>query len=242
MGLKMKRKEFDDASDEVFADFCLSSPAFKIRRLDADLPPIIEEDVAGIPWRHEQPIPESAISNGAMNQLNPLDMEELPFVPDNNEKAVVLFKPMNNPLFYSHNNLFLDPNLISSFKNQALLHTHRNATRPSEEADDEADANGDKEGLNTCKAIIPWVPSHQPLHQRPILSPQAEVLDSMESEDMESASIMEIEDAGSASNINQSRLGEGVQQYHQWQQQQHHCMIPKPPHNTCTTTPIVWYR
>ncbi|XP_022754029.1 uncharacterized protein LOC111302370 [Durio zibethinus] len=45
MGLsgKLKRKDIDQVNDD-FSDFSLSSPATKIRRLDADLPPIIEEE------------------------------------------------------------------------------------------------------------------------------------------------------------------------------------------------------
>lgn len=40
---KMKRKDLDQVSDD-FSDFSLSSPARKIRRLDAELPPIMEDD------------------------------------------------------------------------------------------------------------------------------------------------------------------------------------------------------
>ena len=45
MGLngKLKRKDIDLVNDD-FSDFSLSSPATKIRRLDAELPPIIEEE------------------------------------------------------------------------------------------------------------------------------------------------------------------------------------------------------
>lgn len=237
MGLKLKRKEFDDVDDEIFADFCLSSPASKIRRLDADLPPIIEKDAAGIPLKHEQCIPESVVSNELVNQVNPADTEELPFVPENNEKAIVLFKPINKPIFYSPDNLSIDPSLISSFKNHAILHAHHGLV------EDEADRNGDNGELNGCKAIIPWAPT-QPLYQRPILASQTEVSGTMESEDMDAA-MMEIEDASISSvgpleaseYIKQSAISEGQQP--QWQHQQH-CIIPQPPQNV--TTPIVWYR
>ncbi|KAE8657966.1 hypothetical protein F3Y22_tig00116976pilonHSYRG00207 [Hibiscus syriacus] len=55
MGLigKFKRKNIDQVNDD-FSDFSLSSPATKIRRLDADLPPIIEED--SFPENHERAI------------------------------------------------------------------------------------------------------------------------------------------------------------------------------------------
>ncbi|OMO77035.1 hypothetical protein CCACVL1_15225 [Corchorus capsularis] len=47
MGLKgkLKRKDMEQFNDD-FSDFSLSSPAPKIRRLDAELPPIIEEEEA----------------------------------------------------------------------------------------------------------------------------------------------------------------------------------------------------
>lgn len=237
LGLRLKRKEFDDVDDEIFADFCLSSPASKIRRLDADLPPIIEEDAAGIPLKHEQPIPESVVLNEVVNQVNPADIEELPFVPENNEKAIVLFKPINKPIFYSPNNLSIDPSLILSFKNHTVLRAHHSL------AEDDAERNGDDSELNGCKAIIPWAPA-EPLYQRPILASQTEVSGTMESEDMDAA-MMEIEDASISSvgqqeaneHIKRSAVSEGQQP--QWQQQQH-CMIPHPPQNI--TTPVVWYR
>ncbi|KAJ4850502.1 hypothetical protein Tsubulata_044290 [Turnera subulata] len=40
---RMKRKEAEDVSDD-FSDFSLTSPARKIRRLEAGLPPIVEEE------------------------------------------------------------------------------------------------------------------------------------------------------------------------------------------------------
>ncbi|KAK1289388.1 hypothetical protein QJS10_CPB18g00049 [Acorus calamus] len=40
---KMKRRDLDEVNDE-FSEFSLSSPARKIRRLDLELPPIMEEE------------------------------------------------------------------------------------------------------------------------------------------------------------------------------------------------------
>lgn len=44
--MKKKRKEVEelDQVNDDFSDFSLSSPARKIRRLDAHLPPIMEEE------------------------------------------------------------------------------------------------------------------------------------------------------------------------------------------------------
>lgn len=241
IGIKLKRKDLEEVNDD-FSDFSLSSPARKIRRLDAELPPIIEEDEADLQLGHDQVMPESTISDGVEHQAKPLVIEELPYVPENDEKAIVLFKPMNNTLVHSQGNYSVDPNLISSFKNQAFWETYLKSGRSKEE--DEAIENENASEENKCKAVIPWV-SSQTLNTVPeIHGSQTEVSESMDAEEMETA-MMEIEnlDAGNVGleqiteNGSLSRLNEGLQ--HQWQQQ-HHCMIPQPLQNT--TTPIMWYR
>lgn len=218
IGMKLKRKDLEEVNDD-FSDFSLSSPARKIRRLGSELPPIMEEE-------REFPLEyEHSVSEG--------DVEE---------KAIVPFKPMNGLLIHSPSSYSVDPNLISSFKNQAFLGAHLYPTRPSE--DDDLRRNGDDHEVNTCRAVIPWVPSseHQLNDQRPaVVSSQPEVSESMDSEEMEGEA-MEIEDGAPnfaqrvSEYISHPIISEGLQQ--QWQQQ--HCMIPQPPQNI--TTPIVWYR
>lgn len=237
-GLKLKRKDLDEVNDD-FSDFSLSSPARKIRRLDAELPPIIEEEEAEISLGYRHSVSHGAILNGAGEEFKALDIEELPFVSEDEEKAIVPFNPMNG-LLHSATKYSVDPNLISCFKNQAILGSHLNTVRPSEE--DEPGRNGDNREVNTCRAVIPWIPS-QHLDQRPpVLSSQTQASESMDAEEMEEAT-MEIEsdsipDAGQhvSGYINHPSIGGCFQ--HQWQQQ--HCMIPQPPQNV--TTPLVWYR
>ncbi|KAL0885159.1 hypothetical protein Bca101_009141 [Brassica carinata] len=88
---KMKRKEIDRVNDD-FSDFSLSSPATKIRRLDLDLPPIMEEEVV-------------------MEE----EHDDLQSSPQNEERAIVLFKP---PPLHHQPNLFVDRSLISGLKNR----------------------------------------------------------------------------------------------------------------------------
>uniref|UniRef100_A0A7C9CDU6 Uncharacterized protein n=1 Tax=Opuntia streptacantha TaxID=393608 RepID=A0A7C9CDU6_OPUST len=114
MAMKLKRKDLHEVNDD-FSDFSLSSPARKIRRLDAELPPIIEEEEAEIPLGYGHSVSQGAISNGAGEELKALDIEELPFVSENEDKALVPFNPMNG-LLHSATNYSVDPNLISCFK------------------------------------------------------------------------------------------------------------------------------
>ncbi|KAL0344937.1 UNVERIFIED_CONTAM: hypothetical protein Sradi_4325000 [Sesamum radiatum] len=125
--LKLKRKELEDVNDD-FSDFSLSSPARKIRRLDAELPPIIEEEECEIPIEHSLPQEQGFGSNSAGG----LKIEELPPEPSNEERAIVLFKPTNaSPLLQSPSNftVSVNPHLISGFKNQLLWSSQSNSWR-----------------------------------------------------------------------------------------------------------------
>ncbi|KAF8118978.1 hypothetical protein N665_0001s0036 [Sinapis alba] len=93
--MKMKRKEIDRVNDD-FSDFSLSSPATKIRRLDLDLPPIMEEEVVDMPLVMEEEIQSSS---------------------ENEERAIVLFKPLPQ---HHQPHLFVDRSLISGLKNRFL--------------------------------------------------------------------------------------------------------------------------
>ncbi|CAO2822957.1 unnamed protein product [Amaranthus hypochondriacus] len=217
--IKLKRKDLEEFNYD-FSDFSLCAPARKIRRLDVDLPPLMEEE-ADVQMGFEQGLPERTVINGLGNQSKPVIIEELPSVPENEEKAIVLFQPTNNnPLVCSQGKFCVDANLISCFKNQVFRGSNLNPSRLK----DEDDYNVEE---NACKAVIPWVPEMQ-----------TEVSDSMEADEME-ATTMEIEDAN-ATNVGYNNLyrhNDGRQ--HQTHQQLH-CMFPQPPQNI--TTPIVWYR
>ncbi|KAK9715509.1 hypothetical protein RND81_06G169700 [Saponaria officinalis] len=253
--MKVKRKELDEFNDD-FSEFSLASPARKIRRLDVDLPPIVEEEGVDITMKHEQVIPENVILDGVSEQsehMNMPDIEELPpLVAENDEKAIVLFKPMNTPICYSGTNFSIDPNLIASFKNQALWGMNINAAEPRDK--DEDSTNEDHGKPSACRAVIPWVPSQQ-LNLKPKTpGNQTEVSDAMDAEEPE-VTTMEIEDPGQQTSYNYDRyrLTDGLSS--EWQQQPH-CTFPQPLENITTpvvgctfspplenvTTPVVWYR
>lgn len=87
------------------------------------MPPIIEEDEIDYQFGYKQTVPQNTLSNGVGSQVKPLVVEELPSAPENEEKAIVLFNPVNKPLVYSEGKFSVDPNLISCFRSKLLLVT-----------------------------------------------------------------------------------------------------------------------
>ncbi|XWS73293.1 hypothetical protein CRYUN_Cryun02cG0115800 [Craigia yunnanensis] len=134
MGLsgKLKRKDIDQVNDDL-SDFSLSSPATKIRRLDADLPPIMEEEEC-FPENHER----------AIVLFNPLLHHNNNFI---------------TPLLRSPSTLFVSLNsgLISGFKNQFL----RESDMKSADYDGPKSHQSNK-ATEGCLAVVPWVPSQIP--------------------------------------------------------------------------------
>uniref|UniRef100_A0A1J3DKK6 Uncharacterized protein n=1 Tax=Noccaea caerulescens TaxID=107243 RepID=A0A1J3DKK6_NOCCA len=192
--MKMKRKEIDRVNDE-FSDFSLSSPARKIRRLDLDLPPIMEEDVDLPPIMEE---------------------EEIESAPVNEERAIVLYKPIQH--YQPH--LFVDGNLISGFKNRFL---HDAAV-----ADDHFDED-DK--TNKQQAVVPWNQSQflgsTGTFEEP---PEPEIVELDGEDAMMEEAAMDVEEESSGCRVSLP----------QWQQQQQlHCMMPQFPQTN--STPISWF-
>ncbi|MCD9642972.1 hypothetical protein HAX54_030070 [Datura stramonium] len=235
--LKMKRKDLEDVYDE-FSDFSLSSPARKIRRLDAELPPIVEEvEEPEIPIAFEQAATYPSIGTNAVNRG--LVIEELPSVPENEERAIVLFKPMNTPPVHSPSNFSVkvDPQFINGFKSQVFWENRANALKP---ADNEATEQEDSSSAKECLAVVPWVPSQLPSAEEAEVLGQPDISDMMDAEDIEGVA-MDVEDSSvnaesrTAVEVGEVGVNEGL---HHWQQQ--HCMTTQLPQNT--STPIVWYR
>ncbi|XP_051148563.1 uncharacterized protein LOC127263527 [Andrographis paniculata] len=235
---RLKRKDLEDVSDD-FSDFSLSSPARKIRRLDAEqLPPIIEEEECEIPIEIEEPLPDeqSYVSNYSCG----IRIEELPNEPSNEERAIVLFKPMSaNPLVQSPSNFSVSPNLILGFKNQMMLSSKSDGWKPTGGDEEENDSSGADNG---CRAVVPWVaPQHRPTPGAEELLPQqVDSSEMMDTQEVAGETAMDVEDSPGLDqgNVN-GGTGAGLeQQFHQWQKQ--HCLIPSPPQNS--TTPITWYR
>ncbi|XVF19053.1 hypothetical protein REPUB_Repub11eG0077100 [Reevesia pubescens] len=213
MGLsgKLKRKDIDQFNDD-FSDFSLSSPATKIRRLDADLPPIIEEE------------------------------ESFPTPPENQERAIVLFTPLlhhhysnsNTPLMCAPStfSISLNSDLISGFNNQFLRATEMNSADV-----DEAKTEESKKAREGCLVVIPWVPSHfASIESR---DGELEFAESMEADEMD-VEENNSNNVGMEQEHGYEYEYEGglkpSEAFHN--RPQLHCMIPQPPQNPFT--PITW--
>lgn len=207
MSTKAKRKDFEEVYDE-FSEFSLYSPARKIRRLDAELPPIMEEEDQAVPLLMPE---ELAVS----------EMVDAEPPPLNEERALVLYKPMNSPLILSHSptnlSFRVNPDLVDGLKNQAFWAGNHSLD--------------DKAGVaNSSLAVVPWVPAQAPLAIN-LGSRGMNVEEPMEAEEVGGAS-MEVEESKQQAGGQAGGVADGFQQ---WQQ---HCMIPQPPQNA--TTPIMW--
>ncbi|CAA2983786.1 Hypothetical predicted protein [Olea europaea subsp. europaea] len=235
--LNMKRKELEDVNNE-FSDFSLSSPARKTRRLDADLLPVIKEEESEIPMSFEQSVPEQSFVGNAEG----LTIEELPTVPENQERSIVLFNPTNMPLLQSPSNfsISVNPDLISGLKNQVLWSSQSKNWRS--ENDEAVTEDKNSSASNNSLAVVPWVPSQHLSAPGVEVPPQADVIGKTGDEEVGDAT-MDIEVDNDMipfeqRNVNESNgmsLSDGL---HHWQQQP--WMIPQPPQNT--VTPVVWYR
>ncbi|KAL8265096.1 hypothetical protein R6Q59_023226 [Mikania micrantha] len=196
---KLKRKDLEQVNDD-FCDFSLSSPARKIRRLDAELPPIIEEEEMVNPVIVGQPEAAEAIDDMIVNE----------------ERAIVLYDPMNNiPLLQlkSPISVSVNSNFLSGFKNRVLW---SNQSHVLESLNGMKEKQDEQNTINGSLAVVPWVPMHsQHQSMAEVEIPHTEgVSDMMEIEEEDDAHLNEF---GSVK---------------QWQQ---HCMIP---HNL--STPIAW--
>ncbi|XP_051114338.1 uncharacterized protein LOC127239976 isoform X2 [Andrographis paniculata] len=240
---RLKRKGLEDVTDD-FSDFPLTSPARKIRRLDAGLPPIIEEEESDIPIEIENWHPNEQSYD--INSTGGIKIEELPDEPVNEERAIVLFNPNNtNPLLQTPSNfsVSIDPSLVSGLKNQVLWSNQPNHWTPSREPTPD-DGDDSTASSNGSLAVVPWVPSTLVSAQTSSNSTPAEPYTSemMDTQEMDEAAAMEVEDNYPANQTGQSSMENPVEhQFHQWQQQ--HCVLPQPPPSTAAAaTPIVWYR
>ncbi|XP_010533049.1 PREDICTED: uncharacterized protein LOC104808906 [Tarenaya hassleriana] len=220
--MKMKRRDIDRVNDD-FSDFSLSSPARKMRRLDVDFPPIMKKDEA------------------EMATAKPM-AEESKLEPVNEERAIVVFKPLQAQQSYCRN-LYVDTGLISGFKNKlSRAGYHGDAGL----ADDDYDEN---QTSNKCRAVVPWSPSQFPAAQSevPFQEPYIlEIIQLDEDEDtmMEEATMEIEEDSNCSMSLPQEtefihgfRTIKGIEGLHHWQQQPH-CLIPQPPQSN--STPISW--
>ncbi|KAJ0965568.1 hypothetical protein J5N97_026706 [Dioscorea zingiberensis] len=224
---RMKRKELEDVSDG-FSEFSLSAPSRKIRRLDVDLVPIMGEEhvVPSVP--QQQFLIEQM--GGIAPQFDAL-VEDAPQVPVNEERAIVLYKPIDSPLYLSPSSsnvsFTVSSDMYPGLKNQVFWPRNSNP--------------GVSSGLMDCKqvvandslAMVPWVPT--PASATPLLqsvgSSNSLSIEPMEAEEVEGAS-MEVEEETEQT----SSSGTGAEVFQQWHQQ--HCMTPEIP--TTRTTQVMW--
>ncbi|KAK4756153.1 hypothetical protein SAY87_006280 [Trapa incisa] len=231
---KTKRKDLDQVNDD-FSDFSLSSPARKIRRLDAELPPIVEDDDIEYPMSTEQPGPEVRPAGTS------LMIEELPppSSPINEERALVLFKPVRSPVLQQQSpsilSVSVDADWISEFKNRNLWGSLSGSERSLEDDAGPADSN-----RNRCMAVVPWVANQLSSSTEPL----AETAEEMETEETEGA-MMEIEQStadGTSQQPPNHQYGDmkdsNSSSLPQWQ----HCLSLTPQFPPATSSPIVWYR
>ncbi|KAG6502078.1 uncharacterized protein LOC121998490 [Zingiber officinale] len=201
----MKRKELEEGCDE-FMDFSLSSPARKIRRLDAsELPPTMGLVETASAMTFDDPV--SCVSDIVMPSWESVHEDNSPPYPSyNEERAIVLYKPVESPLFMSPGSTDLSLRVASHFipclKNHVL--NTGNQRLHAEEEETEADSSS--------LAIVPWAPSQAAM----AFSEFAH--EPMEAEDAEVTS-MQVEDTRQATGYSEG--GEGFQQVPQ------HCMTPQ---------------
>lgn len=201
---KLLKRKFDGTVVQIgddFSDFSLSSPATKIRRLDPELPPIVEEEGESLP------------------------------VP-NDERALVLFKPMNlhSPSDFS---LTLSSDLISHIKNNQLSWSKQCDYSDNQDQNDED---------NRRLAIVPWVPP-QPSTSCSEDENNSNTIELMEADEMgeeqeDEGAMMDVEqEDNNSSNYNYPAM---LNLHHQAEGFQQHCFLPQIPQNT--STPITWTR
>ncbi|THU43766.1 hypothetical protein C4D60_Mb02t00220 [Musa balbisiana] len=208
---KVKRKDFEEAYDE-FAEFSLSSPAPKIRRLDSELMPIVEEVEPALTPASNQHQSQGIIS-ADVSSMN----EAMPAIPSNNEeRAIVLYKPVEAPLILSSGRTNVSLQISSDLIHGLGNHIFKPGNQSFDEKDEKTDVD------SRCLAVVPWVPSEaamtvhrsggyksqSKLPQEPMASAEAE------------AESMEVEETREQA-ITYGESGEGFQQW--WQ----HCMTPQ---------------
>ncbi|KAI7737015.1 hypothetical protein M8C21_016197 [Ambrosia artemisiifolia] len=226
----MKRKDAGEVNDDFF-DFTLSSPALKIRRLDAELAPIIDEQDTSNPVEFGQPKPVHDHFVEQPMESSPIGTDELKSsLPVNEERAIVLFNSNNNlPSFQSTIpfSISTGSDFLSRFKNPVIWSnrsgTHKLVADETQEHDD--DESG---ASNGCLAVVPWVASHSQHPQTAgFAASDARLSDMMDSDDMDVEDNCNTQQIAEQNNNNYVAAS-ATQDWNQWQQ---HCMIQQPPNN-----------
>ena len=222
--MKVKRKELEEVNDD-FSEFSLNSPAQKIRRLDVDLPPIMEEEEPSFSMQFEQ-------MNSSVPHMTSAMAEVVPSFMANEERALVLYKPRESPLSILASSpsvsVHVSSGLINGLKHQVFWSGSNNAVTIEELPMD------DKSPVSVSSlAVVPWVQS-----------PNSSATDTesrgmIVEEPMEAEEPMEGEEPGDTSmEVEEDRQQCGTigeEGFHQWPQ---HCMAPQIPQSN--SMPIMW--
>ncbi|KAD6794868.1 hypothetical protein E3N88_05764 [Mikania micrantha] len=224
--LKMKRKDADEVNDDFF-DFTMTSPALKIRRLDVESTPIIDEHetLNSVEFGQSMPFQNNLVEESM--ESSPIAIHELNnSVPVNEERAIVLFNPQNNtpslksPISFS---ISADSDFLSRFKNPVIW---SNGSDETQKKDDDSGV------INGCLAVVPWVPNHS----RDPPTVEYKTSDAQASDDMMDSNAMDVEDDYNTQQMIHHVPTNVQWDWNQWQQ---HCMIQQPPNNF--STPITWF-
>ncbi|XP_073010571.1 uncharacterized protein [Typha latifolia] len=224
MARRAKRKDLEEMHDD-FADFSLSSPARKIRRLDAELPPIMEDEPS-IPSFFEQHLPRDEMDDvGSVSRVELVMNDALTSLPLNDERALVLYKSADTPVPLSPDqsivSLRVSADLIRGLKNQVF---GQGNSRSLEDTSAER---------KNCLAVVPWVPSQVMVPTNWSVSvPESPVVEEPMEAEVEEGASMEIEEEREHTVTVE---GIGSEGFHQWQQ---HCMTPQFPTNQSST--VMW--
>lgn len=215
---KMKRKGCDEVYED-FSDLSLSAPATKIRRLDAVLPPIMEDrfPIGGS-------VLEPRLLEGDMDNAMPelaLATKKAVFPPMvNEERALVLYKPVHSHIGGA---LKMDPELISGLKNPSFWSWYQNLV------DDEFVAEQESSSSINSLAVIPWVPSQFSAPGVEVSTSESAMLDEPMQVGADGES-MEVD--GDHGQVVDADIGPGS-----FPQRQQHCMIPE--HFRLTSAPVL---
>lgn len=213
MTMKRKDPDFDmDGLHHDFSDFSLSSPARKIRRLDAELPPIMEESE----------LESESVNDKAIVLFKPLTSPFLSSSPSSisvDSDLISGFKDEFIRAITKQNRTTIEEDkAVSSSSNNECLAVIQWAPR--------------------SQLITPPTTSGIEISELPTEHSEftMEADDSMEIEDANENTLQSGPSGDGYGGMAGMWVGgEGLPQ---WQQQ--HCMVPQPPHNTFT--PISWFQ
>ncbi|XP_039120258.1 uncharacterized protein LOC120256647 isoform X2 [Dioscorea cayenensis subsp. rotundata] len=160
-------------------------------------------------------------------------VEDVPLIPVNEERAIVLYKPIDTPLYLSPSSsnasFTVSSDMLPGLKNQAFLCQNSNLSVSNL-------LINCKEAANDALAMVPWVPTQATATSWSQVegSSSSVSIEPMEAE--EECASMELEEESEQA----SSSGTGAGVFQQWQRQ--HCMMPEIPTATTTTatTPVMW--